>query len=104
MGGQKICCFGAPWPPMRKPLILRQLDSEDLIQADQYENIYANVQALLQKLGPGPCDMTFEEFLAELGINESVYILAIQSSIHKPKVFIKCNVRDTHINAYMKHL
>ena len=48
--------------------------------------------------------MTFEEFLAELGINESVYILAIWSSIHKPKVFIKCNVKDTHINAYMKHL
>ena len=76
-GRSKICHFGAPWSPGRKTLILRPLDGGDLLQAEQYKNVYATVPALLQKLGPDPCDMTFEEFLAEIGINESVYILDI---------------------------
>ena len=48
--------------------------------------------------------MIFGEFLTKLGMSESLYILAIQSSLDKPKVFIKCNLSDICINCYMKHL
>ena len=83
---------------MSKTKILRPIDGEDLLHVEQYKTIYAQIQELLEKLGPNECNMTFGEFLTKLGISESLYILAI------PQVLIKCNPSDIHINCYMKHL
>ena len=75
MAGQKVCQFGAQWPPKSKTLILRPFEGEDLLQAEQYKNVYADVQVFLEELSPDPGDMTFEEFLAKVGVSETVYIL-----------------------------
>ena len=47
-------------------------------------------------------NITFDDFLQKLGITEEVYILALRSSIHKPKVLLKREVHDMYINCYMK--
>ena len=79
VAGQKVCQFGAPWPPMSKRLILRPFEGEDLLQAEQYKNVYADIQVFLEKLGPDPGNMTFEEFLAKVDVSETVYNFAIWS-------------------------
>ena len=73
---------------MSKTLILRPLEGEDLLQAEQYKYVYADIQVFVEKLGPDPGDMTFEEFLAKVGVSETVYIFSIPSSLHKAKIFI----------------
>ena len=102
--GKKICQLGPPWPPMSKTQILRPIDGEDLLHVEQYKTLYAQIQELVEKLGPNECSMTFGEFLTKLGISESLYILVIQSSLDKPKVFIKCDLLDICMNCYIKHL
>ena len=102
--GHKVCRFGAPWPPMRTTQILRPLDAEHLLMAERYKNVYSDIQEFLHNLGTDPCKMTFEEFVTQVGVSEDVYILALRSSLHKPKIFIKCNVNEIRVNAYMKHL
>ena len=47
-------------------------------------------------------NITFDDFLQKLGITEEVYILALRSSIRKPKVLLKQEVQDIYINCYMK--
>ena len=49
-------------------IVLFQRKSEFLI-------VYADIQVFLEKLSPNPGDMTFEEFLAKVGISETVCIL-----------------------------
>ena len=66
--------------------------------------MHSDIQELLQKLGTDPSEMTFDEFLTPVGVSEDVYILVLQSSLHKLKVFLKCDVNEICINAYMKHL
>ena len=102
--GPKTCWFGAPWPPVSKTQILRPLDGEDLLHIEQYKTTYSQIQECLGKLGPNECNMTFDEFLTKLGISKTFYILAIQSYLDKPKVFIECSPSDICINCYMKHL
>ena len=89
---------------MSKTQILRPLDSGDLLHVEQCKTTYAQIQEWLEKLGPNECNMTFGKFLTELGISETLYVLAIQNSLDNPKVFTECSLSDIHINCYMKHL
>ena len=84
--------------------MLRLLDGEDLIQVEKYKTTCAQIQEWLEKLGSNECNMTFGECLTKLGISESLYILTIQSSLGKPKLFIESSVSNICINCYMKHL
>ena len=45
-------------------------------------------------------DLTFEQFLIQLEMNLEDYLLAIRSSIQRPKVFFKRSVSDVRINNY----
>ena len=88
--GNKVCRFGAPWPPMRHTVILRPLDADnepEMLQ--EYKNIHDQMQEILAKMKPEDSNITFENFLLKLGTTEEVYILAIYSSLQKPKVFLK---------------
>ena len=53
---------------------------------------------------PEDSNITFENFLSKLGTTEEVYILAICSSLQKPKVFLKQDVPDIYINCHMKNM
>ena len=88
--GKKVCRFGASWPSMRHTVILRPLDADnepEMLQ--QYKNIHDQMQEILAKMKPEDSNITFENFLSKLGTTKEVYILAICSSLQKPKVFLK---------------
>ena len=100
--GKKVCRFGAPWPPMTHSVILRPLnEDDDELNTSEYKIIYDQIQTTLTTMKP-ESNITFDDFLQKLGITEEVYILALQSSIHKPKVLLKREVQDIYINCYMK--
>ena len=97
--GKKVCRFGAPWPSMRHTVILRPLNAEnepEMLQ--EYKNIHDQMQEILAKMKPEDSNITFENLLSKLGTTEEVYILAICSSLQKPKVFLKRDVPDIYIN------
>ena len=86
--GKKVCRFGAPWPPMRHTVILRPLDADNEPEMlKEYKNLHNQMQEILAKMKPEDSNIIFENFLSKLGITEEVYILAIHSSLQKPKVF-----------------
>ena len=83
---------------MRHTVILRSLDADNepkMLQ--EYKNIHDQMQEILPKMKPEDSNITFEKFLSKLGTTEEVYILAICSSLQKPKVFLK---RDVPYNLY----
>ena len=96
--GKKVCRFGAPWPPMTHTVILRPLnEDDDELNTSEYKIIYDQIQTTLTTMKP-ESNITFDDFLQKLGITEEVYILALRSSIHKPKVLLKREVHDMYIN------
>ena len=101
--GKKVCRVGAPWPPMTHTVILRPLnEDDDELNTTEYKIIYDQIQITLRNMKPEESNITFDDFLQKLGITEEVYILALQSSIHKSKVLLKWEVQDIYINCYMK--
>ena len=88
--GKKVCRFGAPWPPMRHTVILRPLDAGNEPEIlHEYKNIHDQIQEILAKMKPEDSNITFWNSLSKLGTTKEVYILAIHSSLQKPKVFLK---------------
>ena len=97
-GGSPICRFGIPFPPMRKTEIIQPYSGDDHLV---YEEYYKTVQEHLCKLEK---DITFDEFLHEVGLSEDDYMKAVQSSIKTEKVFLKRKPVESRINPYMKDL
>ena len=71
---QKLCRFGAPWPPMSHTAVLHPLDGEQIQNVNEYKLVNGEIQALLNKLKPDGMDMTLGEFLQKLHITEDLYI------------------------------
>ena len=97
-GGKPICRFGIPFPPMRKTTIIQPFTGED---RSIYEEYYKTIQDYLCKLEK---DITFDEFLKEIGLTEDDYIKAVQTSVKAEKVFLKRKPIENRINPYMKDL
>ena len=96
--GQPICRFGIPFPPMRKTAIIGPYTGED---RSVYEDYYRHIQKYLTNLEE---DITFDDFLKEVGLTEDDYIKAIQTSLKTEKVFLKRKPVESRINPYMKDL
>ena len=87
---------------MTHTVILRPLnEDDDELNITEYKIIYDQIQITLTTMKP-ESNITFDDFLQKLGITEEVYILALQSSIHEPKVLLKREMQDIYINCYMK--
>ena len=97
-GGKPVCRFGIPFPPMQKTAIVGPYVGEN--QAI-YEGYYKQIQEHLIKL---ETDITFDEFLEELGLSEDDYIMALQTSLKTEKIFLKRRPLENRINPYMKDL
>ena len=97
-GGKPICRFGIPFPPMRKTTIIQPFTGED---RSIYEEYYTTIQDYLCKLEK---DVTFDEFLKDIGLNEVEYMKAVQTSVKTQKVFLKRKPIENRINPYMKDL
>jgi len=49
-------------------------------------------------------DISFKDFLLNLGLNREDYIVAIRSSIKRSTVFLKMSTNAIYINGYNKEL
>jgi len=48
-------------------------------------------------------DISFEQFLIDLNVNEKTYIFALWSTFQKPTLFFKSRVNDTQTNVFNIH-
>ena len=102
---KNVCRFNFPLPPMRKTTILRPLDN-DCLQPCEINTIKRNcenVQILLSEMKYGD-DITFDDFLKVLDMEESAYIQAIRYSIKKATLFLKRSPKEIRINSYNQNL
>jgi len=47
-------------------------------------------------------NISFDDFLNILKMDEQTYILALRSKLQKPTIFLKWNPKDIHKNAYRR--
>ena len=100
-----ICRFNFPLPPMPKTTILTPLDSVPL-ETTELENIkknYHNIQILLNEMKHGH-DMTFDDFLKVLDIDQNSYILVIRYSLKRQTLFLRRTPKEIRINTYNHNL
>ncbi|XP_070184330.1 uncharacterized protein [Littorina saxatilis] len=97
-GGKHVCRFGFPLPPMSKTMMLRPLtQSEAKDNSGITENLRTIKRELSQlKLGE---NISFEEFLARVGIDENQYILALRSDLDSTKIFLQREPSATRMNS-----
>lgn len=93
-----VCRFGFPLPPMKNTTILEPLNDVD--KKKQFKALFEKIQKQLDDVKN--TDLSYEEFLCIVGVDEDEYVKAIQSSLNCPKVFLKRHVKEARVNAYMK--
>ncbi|KAJ8050303.1 hypothetical protein HOLleu_03452 [Holothuria leucospilota] len=99
-----VCRFGFPKPPMKYTKLLHPLPPDtDPQMLQQHQENYQKITELLKTHVNG-LDITFEQFLKHVNLNEEEYIEAIRTSIKAPTVFLKRNPNAIRINPYMKNL
>ena len=99
--GVTKCHFGAPWPPMEETKILHPLEDSELNNSEKNKEIYETIQVVLNDISTESQIIHFEQFLQKLQIDTKTYILALCSSLSKPKIFLKRNFSDIFTNSYM---
>ena len=97
-GSKAECRFGIPFPPMRETVILKPYNEDD---RPLYEEHYKTVQKVLASIDE--CT-SFDDFLKAVGICESDYIKAVQTSITSEKIFLKREPSENRINPYIKEM
>ena len=97
-GGKPVCRFGIPFPPMQETTVIRPFVGEN---RSVYEEYYDTIQDQLNKL---ETDVTFEEFLENIGLSKEDYMMAVQTSVKSEKVFLKRKPIESRVNPYMKDL
>jgi hypothetical protein len=48
-------------------------------------------------------EISFDQFLSDLHFNENTYLFALQCTIQKPTLLLKCNPNDISRNAFNIH-
>ena len=89
-GKRKKCRFGFPQPPMPKTIILQPLSSDNEDDKIRAKENWKNIKKLLDEFKLGEeVTLTFEEMLAELQMDLTQYIEAVQTTIVRTKRFLK---------------
>ena len=82
---------------MKQTTILEPLDESSDMK--QLNDIFGKIQKQLDEVKD---NLTYEEFLSLVGVDEQKYLEAVRSSLKSPKVFLKRSVKEARVNAYMK--
>ncbi|KAJ8043462.1 hypothetical protein HOLleu_10555 [Holothuria leucospilota] len=86
-----LCRFGFPKPPMKYTKLLHPLPPDtDPQMLQQHQENYQKITELLKTHVNG-LDITFEQFLKHVNLNEEEYVEAIRKGIKAPIVFLKRN-------------
>jgi hypothetical protein len=64
---------------------------------------FQTIQTALNDLGMG-AEITMDEFLFSLNMNQEDYILAIRSSVSEPKIFFNRQPDAVRVNAFSPHI
>ncbi len=101
--GEAICRFGIPFFPMKATCILKPLDCNEFDQqrTETLEIAYKDLRKKLNDMGEGS-ELTHEEFLENIQMSETDYILTIRSSLKTAKVFYERKPNALRVNPYMK--
>ncbi|XP_061399099.1 uncharacterized protein LOC133334797 [Musca vetustissima] len=102
--GEKICRYGMPYPPLPATEILLPLP-ENCENIQELKESYDRIQSMLNaNLDSEQISQlnNFENFLSHENINLTYenYLLALRSSLKKPKIFLKRRFEDKMVNAY----
>jgi len=103
--GQKICRFNFPLPPMPHTVILQPLDISSYDESEQ-KTIKSNSEAiktLLDDMKYGE-NITFEEFLQKMNLDEHDYILAIRYTLKRDTLLLKRLPSEIRVNNYSTSL
>lgn len=108
-GNQWVCRFNIPFYPMMETQVLLpyepQGDTEDTRVAEQrrYEEIHARIRSYLDENTDAlsTSDMSFEEFLRAVDVSSNEeYLVALRSSLKRPKIFIQRLPNAVLVNNY----
>ncbi|KAK3922268.1 ATP-dependent DNA helicase RRM3 [Frankliniella fusca] len=103
VGGRRVCRFGVPFSPMRRTRIL--LPFEESVPDDVRKQLSAEYHSLQQRilaLHKETPDISFDEFLEAIGMEEEHYIAVVRSQVRQPKVFLRRDLKDIKLNSYNK--
>jgi len=97
--GETSCRFGIPYPPMPKTEILLPFPTS--VPKSVVSSHFAKLQEIKKYIEDlEDTSLTYEEFLANIGIDHDKYISAVRSGIKRPTVFLKREANACFINAY----
>lgn len=94
------CRFHFPFPVMPSTMILRPLDSDEEHKRKDGLGNWEGIKELMAELYKNPIEMTFEEVLKKLQIDEDEYIFAIRCQLRRPDVYLKRSSLAVGINFY----
>uniref|UniRef100_A0A8D9E244 ATP-dependent DNA helicase n=1 Tax=Cacopsylla melanoneura TaxID=428564 RepID=A0A8D9E244_9HEMI len=95
---KKSCRFNYPIPPMPRTTILEPLGKE--LTTETVKSNWIKIRNHINKYFDTNLEVPFEAMLTELDIAYEEYILAIRSSITRPKIFLKRTTLEVGINSY----
>ncbi|CAB4039506.1 Hypothetical predicted protein, partial [Paramuricea clavata] len=97
---KSVCRFDYPQPPMRSTKIIYPLDIDmDDNEVDQHKDTWKFIKKHLNDMKKGE-DITFDQLLINLKLTEQNYLLAVQSSLKTPTIFLKRKPNELRINNY----
>jgi hypothetical protein len=103
--GKTVFRFKYPLPSMDVTSILYPLPKDlPKVQIRRHEDNAQKLQKFLWNLSKAPnpeqSPLTFDQFFSICDLNLEDYLLAIQTSLKKPTIFLRRQVCDIRINAY----
>lgn len=103
-GKKRMCRFGFPHPMMERTQILHPLNEEEEIGRENGKKNYDKIKKRMNDLFKKPQEISFDDILVELEMNEIDYIFAIRSVLKVSKVYLQRSSMDVGINAYNKDI
>ena len=102
VGKARSCRFSFPKPPMDKTCVLEPFTCEEQEDNERGKELWVGVKNLLNSYGlDTETTDTFEVMIQKLNMSFDDYILAIRSTIVRPKFYPKRCPCEIHINNYM---
>ncbi|XP_050313001.1 uncharacterized protein LOC126748056 isoform X16 [Anthonomus grandis grandis] len=97
--GHKVCRYGIPYLPMDKSVILTPIKIDKTKEADLRKAMSEKFLMIMRRLKDKP-DLSFENFLADLGMSKDEYLNVIQHNIFKTTLFLERLPKDGFINNF----
>ncbi|XP_050303800.1 uncharacterized protein LOC126741439 [Anthonomus grandis grandis] len=101
--GYKVCRYHIPYLPMDESIILMPINIDRVKEPELRKAMSEKYFTIMTKLNAKP-ELSFEHFLADLGMSKEEYINIIQHNIFKPTLFLKRQPKDGFINNFNEEI